>query len=316
MNNSNNNSPLITVGITTFERPTTLKQTIQSVLNQTYKNLEIFVCDDHSIKNDTSLIVNSFQDLDKRIIFFKRDHNYGVTENVNLMVKNASGKYFLWLCDDDWIDPSYIESCLDFMHSNKEYSLVTGGSKFYLENELLYEAEKISIEDDSAQERFIAFHNQFLGTANSPNFGLINKEHLLHTPLRNILGHDNVLVGNISIFGKIKTLNNVYVHRRLGGMSETLSKMSKVCNYSFLEKYFSFLALYINIIFDMMSFSSKYKNLTTVDKISLSLRFNYELISNFNTYISRYLKYRNPLNFMYFQKSREAFIPKSTPVES
>lgn len=294
----NKNNLLITVGITSYERLNTLKQTIHSVVNQSYKNLEIFICDDCSLDNQIDIFINSLALYDKRIKFFKRSSKQGVTENVNLMVKNASGKYFLWLCDDDWIDLNYIEKCLSYIEENNGYSLVTGASKFYLGNKFLYEAEKICVSENSSKKRFLSFHNQSLGTANSPNFGLIRIEHLLKTPLKNILGHDNVLVGNLAIYGKIRSLDDIYVHRRLGGMSETLSKMSRVCDYSFSEKYFSFFALYMNIILDILFFSSDYKKINFFDRVDLLIKFTYGLIVNFNKTIAKYLKCRYPFDFV------------------
>lgn len=290
--NSNNNK-LITVGITSHERLSTLKQAVNSVINQTYYNLEIFICDDSSSDVRIQDFLESLALTDKRVKFFKRDKKHGVTENLNLMVRSASGEYFLWLCDDDWIDHDYIETCLEFVEKNNDYSLVTGISKFYIENKFLYLADEISVEEENPKERFLSFHNQSLGSANSPNFGLIKVEHLLKTPLKNILGHDNVLVGNLSIYGKIKTLHSVSVHRRLGGMSETLSKMSKVCDYSLLEKYLSFFALYLNITSDILTYKSEHKNFSFSERLELVILFTYNLIKNLNTNISRYLNLRS-----------------------
>lgn len=294
MNNFEKKLPLVTVGITSFERPHTLKQTLQSVLNQTYKNIEVLVIDDCSLKNDIKSLMDKFTQIDERIKFFHRDNNCGVTENVNLMVKNAAGEYFLWLCDDDWIDANYIETCLAFIENNPAYSLVTGVSKFYVENKFLYEAKEINVEENSPKERFLSFHKQSLGTANSPNFGIVRTSLLRDVPLKNILGHDNVLLGNLSIAGKIKSLDSTYVHRRLGGMSETLSKMSRVCDYSFLEKHLSFLGLYLNITSDVVLFNSKSKQITFLDRILLMSGFTLDLIRDFKKTLSRYFALRSP----------------------
>lgn len=277
---NNNNLPLVTVGITSFERPITLKQTIQSVLNQTYKNLEVFVIDDCSKKNDIKSLISFYMQNDERVRFFSREANVGVTENVNLMIRNAQGKYFLWVCDDDWIAPDYIKNCLEFIQNNPSYSLVTGSSKFCLGEIIAYEPKKINIDYNSSFKRFIAFHDQCLGTANCPNFGLIKTDLLRETPLKNVLGHDNILIGNIALSGKIKTLDGTNIYRRLGGSSETLKKSADVNNYSFYEKTLPFIALYTNIVNDIFSFNSQYKKMSWLNKTYLFSQFTINLIFN------------------------------------
>lgn len=281
MNKAEKTFPLVTVGITSFERPFTLKQTVQSVLNQTYKNIEIFICDDFSANFNIEKTLEDIVALNPSIKIITKTKRTGLTESVNSMASMAKGKYFFWICDDDWIDKNYVEKCVDFLEDNSDYVLATGTTKFYMNEIFAYEPGKINVEEEDKIKRFNSFHNQCLGTANCPDFGLIRLELLKNTPLKNILGHDNILIGNLAISGKIKTLEDVYIYRRLGGCSETLTKAAITNNYSIYEQNIPFLALYTNIITDIFTFNSSYKPSGLLSKLYLFSSFTFNLILNF-----------------------------------
>lgn len=280
MNNTEKKLPLVTVGITSFERPFTLKQALQSVIKQTYQNLEIYIVDDSSTTFDVANFFQAFTEFEPRLNLITKKSNTGLTESVNAVAKIAKGKYYLWLCDDDWIDEDYIEKCVDFIEKHSDYSLVTGTTKFYFNENFIYEPEKINVESENKIKRFISFHNQCLGTANCPDFGLIRTELLKKTPLKNILGHDNILIGNLAISGKIKTLNNTYLNRRLGGCSETLKKCAILNSYSLYEKITPFVALYTNIVLDIFTYKSSYNPYNILLRIYTFLMFTFSLMVN------------------------------------
>lgn len=90
--------PLVTVVIPTYNRAALLTCAIQSVLNQTYENLEIIVVDDASA-DDTQRIVESFAD--SRIRYLRHKVNRGGSAARNTGIRAATGKYIAFLDDDD-----------------------------------------------------------------------------------------------------------------------------------------------------------------------------------------------------------------------
>ncbi len=92
-----------------------IKETIECVLNQTYKNIELLIIDDNS--NDNSLeIINSIKD--ERIRLFHNENNEGAAYCRNLAIANAAGEYIAFLDSDDLWAKDKIEKQLNFMTVN------------------------------------------------------------------------------------------------------------------------------------------------------------------------------------------------------
>lgn len=103
-----------------------LKNSIKSVLNQTYTEFELILIDDGS-KNNCAEIVNSFND--SRIKLIKNESNLGFVESLNKAIKNSSGKYLIRMDTDDECLPERFEKLVKFIKKNPIYSVV--GSRAY-----------------------------------------------------------------------------------------------------------------------------------------------------------------------------------------
>lgn len=118
-----NNEPKISVVIPTYNKAQSLKKAIESVLNQTYQNLEVIVIDDGST-DETKEVVKSFKD--PRIIYFWKK-NKGPASARNMGIKRAKGKYIAFLDSDDLWLKEKLEKQIDFMERNPETGLLGTG---------------------------------------------------------------------------------------------------------------------------------------------------------------------------------------------
>ena len=101
MNYSRENIPLVSIVIPTFNRGRKIKRAIKSCQNQTYRNIEIIVCDDHST-DETCTIVDSIKDNDSRVILCHTEAGHkGANAARNAGIKIAKGDYFCFLDSDD-----------------------------------------------------------------------------------------------------------------------------------------------------------------------------------------------------------------------
>lgn len=101
-----------------FKKKFFLKQSIKSVLKQTYKNFEIIIIYDDE-NNSEFRFVQSLKKLDKRIRVLKNKKNIGAGESRNIGIKNAKGKFIAFLdCDDLW-NKNKLKYQLSFMNKKK-----------------------------------------------------------------------------------------------------------------------------------------------------------------------------------------------------
>ncbi len=95
--------PLVSIAMTTYNGEKYLSAQLDSILNQTYKNLEIIICDDCST-DDTRQILTNYSKKDSRIKLFFNDKNLGYSKNFQKAISLCTGN-FISLSDQDdiWI---------------------------------------------------------------------------------------------------------------------------------------------------------------------------------------------------------------------
>ena len=116
------NSPPITVLMTVFNGGQYLKKSIQSILDQTYKDFELLTIDDASTDNSLETI-KSFHD--DRIRLSSNKENIGQSKSLNIGLKLAKGKYVARIDADDIAFPQWLEEQYAFIESYPGYSVVS-----------------------------------------------------------------------------------------------------------------------------------------------------------------------------------------------
>lgn len=109
--------PILSVIMPIYNSELYLKQAIDSVLNQTFRDLELILIDDGSTDN-SGRICDEYSLKDNRItVYHKRNEGQGVARNLG--ISKASGKYITFLDSDDFIDPITYESVIASSEANK-----------------------------------------------------------------------------------------------------------------------------------------------------------------------------------------------------
>lgn len=121
----------VSVIIPTFKRSDYLVRAINSVLNQTYKNIEIIVVDDNDGDDEYRKVTKSMIQpylLDKSILYLEHSENKGLPSARNTGVKSATGIYIAFLDDDDEWLPEKIEKQINLFDTLPEdYGIVSCG---------------------------------------------------------------------------------------------------------------------------------------------------------------------------------------------
>ena len=123
---------MITVVIPLYNKAHTIKDTLNTVLNQTYSEYEIIIVNDGSTDNGVQIIKDNFNDKRIRIINQK---NFGVSVARNRGIKEAKYNYIALLdADDNW-HPDYLSIMQDAINKYPNSSLICSGGHVHARNE-------------------------------------------------------------------------------------------------------------------------------------------------------------------------------------
>lgn len=126
------NQPLITVLMPCYNAAPYLAEALESIINQTYQNLEILCINDGST-DDTGKILEEYATKDTRIQIIHNDTNLKLIKSLNKGIDLAKGDFIARMDADDISAPERIEKELDFMMQNTEVDVV--GCTCYVINE-------------------------------------------------------------------------------------------------------------------------------------------------------------------------------------
>jgi len=112
----NNNQPLVSVILPVYNDETNIEKSINSILNQTYKNIELLIYNDGSNDSTQKIISNIDSPLIK---IFSNDKNIGLTKALNFLISKSSGEIIARQDSDDISYLDRIEKQVDYLLSNK-----------------------------------------------------------------------------------------------------------------------------------------------------------------------------------------------------
>ena len=113
-----------------FNCEDTIEDSLNSILNQTYTNWELIMCDDGSSDN-TYTLAKKYSDDHSNIILLKNDSNKGLAYSLNKCLKVASGQYIARADADDICLPHRFKTQVNFLDNNDEYQMVGSSAILY-----------------------------------------------------------------------------------------------------------------------------------------------------------------------------------------
>ncbi len=120
-NTNYNANHKISIIIPTFNRAKLLERSLQSILDQDYKEWEVIIIDNFSSDN-TEQIVTDLKN--ERIIYKKFDNSGSIAKARNEAIKISTGNYIAFLDSDDWWKPHKLRKCLDTFKNNNDLSII------------------------------------------------------------------------------------------------------------------------------------------------------------------------------------------------
>lgn len=118
---------IVSIVIPVYNTEKWLKKCVSSVLNQTYRNLEIILVDDGSPDNSPEICDQLAEENQNVTVYHKE--NGGLSSARNYGIEKASGKYILFLDSDDWLDEHSVEDMVEII--SKEHSDAVYPNRYY-----------------------------------------------------------------------------------------------------------------------------------------------------------------------------------------
>jgi glycosyltransferase involved in cell wall biosynthesis len=208
--------PRVSIGLPVFNGERFIEQSIRSVLQQTFTDLELVVADNASTDR-TVEIVEGFAAHDPRVTLLRSDQNRGAAWNYNRVFDHSTGELFRWHAHDDWFEPQLIERLVDALDAAPDAVLAHSWTRF--------------VDDDGVTTR--AFHDDLGASGDRPHdrlaatirrltfcnavFGLVRRDVLAETArIAAFPGSDVPLIYELAVRGKFAVVPELLYVRRPG----------------------------------------------------------------------------------------------------
>jgi glycosyltransferase involved in cell wall biosynthesis len=232
----------VSVGLPTYNRLGSLRRAVESVLQQDRASINLVICDNAST-DGTESYAREVASQHPQVTYVRNPANVGPTENFNrVRAAAASGDYFMWLGDDDWLDPDYVSRCLEVLERNPGVVLASGEARYYEDGEYVRSGARLTLTQAGGAARLIGYYRQVKD--NGTFYGLIRRTALEQLPpMSNRMGDDWYLVAGLAFLGSVAFVDGVAVHRDLGGATQSLANVARSSGHSRVEREWPQLAI-------------------------------------------------------------------------
>jgi glycosyltransferase involved in cell wall biosynthesis len=260
--------PLVSIGIPTFNRAQSLRRAAASALAQSHTAIELVVSDNAST-DDTARLCSELCARDPRVRCVRSPVNRGPTANFNTLFERARGEYVMMLSDDDWLDPHYVERCLQVLRERPDHALVCGLARYVAGEQVVRGGASLQLQQPHAGERIVEYLRHV--DENGLFYGLMPTAVLRRAaPLRNVLGNDWLLVAAILAQGKALTLPDTHVFRELGGTSADVPKLVRTLGLPRWQARLPHLAIARQVLVDVLQRNAAYVAVSAPARLRLA----------------------------------------------
>lgn len=211
-NNSNVFGPLVSVILPVYNEELFIRETLESIVCQDYKNLEILISNNYS-SDGTADLCREFANRDQRIKFFEQTSNIGAIANHAFLTSKAKGKYIILTSGHDKWSENYILANVKSLEDNRS-ALLSYGTPCWIDEKGLPFDRFSGWFDTRGLSAISRFFFVFWGKPN-PILGLIRRDKFPDLTNFNFVGADNVILCRLALQGEfIHTVNTIFCRRQ------------------------------------------------------------------------------------------------------
>lgn len=300
---SNLNNPLVSIIVATYNSSATIIETLDSIYDQTYKNIELIVTDDNS-KDNTCEIVDEWIKLHRnRFVdssLLRSSFNTGVSENFNRGIRRSSGIWIKPFGGDDILFPNYVERLLQ--ESGDADMIISRLYLFSGNKEIINEGVNLSFVNYLSKRQLVMIYARFHPFFNIPTL-LIRSDVYEKVGLYDSRSPYFEDMPFIMAFFKAglcaKFIDEPLVWYRKGGMSNEYNiEKAKSNNKKLADVCDTF--LYCNL-----SYTNPIDLIVRIDHIIFKTVLNSNSVCIYKLFFSRYNVFRQLLKYIYKKSIRQ-----------
>jgi hypothetical protein len=268
---------LVSVGIPTYNRSASLGRAVMSVL--AHPRLELIIADNGST-DDTPVLCRKWAENDARVRVERSEVNLGPTENFNRVRALAAGDCFMWLGDDDWIDPNYVSACVAELDRDPGVALAAGVVRYHDAAGDTWLGRRVETVHPDPVHRVLDLYG--LVKDNGTFYGVAARAVLVGVPpMENAMGNDVQHVAALAFQGSLRVVVGTTVHRATGGATASLKRAARSAGMPWWQGEFPPLAMAWFAFRDVAWHSPIYASLSPPVRIITGLRAASILVRRF-----------------------------------
>lgn len=174
---------LVSVIVVVYNSSKTVLQTLESIKNQTYKNIELVITDDASSDNTIEIVTEwgeKNRNYFNNFLVLKTEKNTGVSANVARGIQASKGEYYKDIAGDDLLEPIAIETFVDAANNTRDKIIYQSKNRTFYQTE---EDKKFVSDTDDMNERNI----QFLKLSQKSQYRTLLESNLLNAPAMGLI---------------------------------------------------------------------------------------------------------------------------------
>jgi len=196
-----NQNPRVSIGLPVYNGEQFLRESIDSILAQSYTDFELVISDNAST-DATAEICQNYVKSDPRVKYFRNPENIGGFRNHNRVVELSSGEFFMWASHDDRRAPDFVTKCLAILDSHPEVVLCYTKITNIDEDDRTLDSSAVAL--DAAAARADVRFRELIGMEHhiEPIFGLMRLQQMRQTKLQGQFpDSDRVFLAELSLYG-------------------------------------------------------------------------------------------------------------------
>jgi len=216
-----NTGPIISIGFPVYNAECFVEKALDSLLGQTYANIEINISDNASTDRTTE-ICKRYAENDPRIRYFCNESNIGPLRNFHKVVDYSRGKYTMWAAADDWWAPDFVKALVNELETHPKAGLaMTALERRYLSKDTTRQEIRFAGKANPNNMNYLQMADAMLVKPHYHFFiyGLYKTEFLkalIRNPLPEVPSFDRLFMAQAALSAPVRYVDQVlhirYVH--------------------------------------------------------------------------------------------------------